>query len=122
MKLKRTTLDKLFSQYIRARANWRCERCGNKPAKRGLHTHHHIRRRNHSVRWDPDNCFALCYGCHQYLSEHPEEDRQFAMSKLGDDRYQMLRARANIVTKPDMEAIRLWLEQELQNLGQNEGD
>lgn len=67
MKLKMTPADKLFSRCVRERANWACERCGNTPDPQGLHCSHYIGRGNWSVRFDPDNAFAHCYGCHMKL-------------------------------------------------------
>jgi len=113
MRIKIDPLDALFSKYIRMKAHWKCERCGNTPARRGLHCHHFERRRKQSTRFDPDNCLSLCLGCHQFFGENREEEELFMINKLGADRFNMLRARARTPQKPDRQAIRLWLKEEL---------
>jgi hypothetical protein len=66
--VKITAADKWFSKCVRQRANWCCERCGNdfthKPG--GLDCSHHHGRRNWSIRFNPLNAEALCYGCHSH--------------------------------------------------------
>lgn len=66
--IKRTEADKAFSLCVRARAGFRCERCGNHydPTNAALHASHHHRRGQWGVRFDPDNAEALCYGCHSH--------------------------------------------------------
>lgn len=63
-----TPADKAFSNFIRSRANWCCERCGTQyePNTRGLQCSHHFSRRYYNIRYDPDNAVALCYNCHVY--------------------------------------------------------
>lgn len=79
-------LDKLFSYFIRERANWTCQKCGhrfpeeyNEKGQRkaaGLHTAHWKGRRLYRTRWDIYNADALCYGCHSayghsiWMEEH----------------------------------------------------
>lgn len=64
--IKRTPADAAFSLCIRERSNWRCERCGKQHDEKsqGLHCSHHHGRGNWSVRFEPMNAEALCYGCH----------------------------------------------------------
>lgn len=116
MKIQISRLDRKFSLYIRTRANWTCERCGGRytPPTNALHCSHFWGRARKKVRFDPDNAFAHCYGCHAYLGAHPEEFRRWAMSKLGIDRYNALMLRANTLSsKPDYDLIEIWLDQEL---------
>ena len=116
MKIKINPLDKLMSDYIRARAGWKCERCGNVPDRRGLHCHHYHRRRKQSVRYDPDNCLSLCLGCHQFFGENRNEEEVFMLRKLGQYRLDMLNSRARRIGKPDKEAIKIWLQIEIKKL------
>ena len=64
----RSEADAAFSDYIRARAGYRCERCGTSyPAKSaGLQCSHHFSRRHWAIRFHPDNAAALCHHCHNY--------------------------------------------------------
>lgn len=52
--------DTLFSEYIRKRDK-RCLRCGKTTS---LQCAHIIGRRNHRLRYDPQNAITLCYACH----------------------------------------------------------
>jgi len=123
MKIKRDSLDTLMSNYIRARAGWKCERCGNMPDRRGLHCHHYHRRRKQSVRYDPDNCLSLCLGCHQFFGENRNEEEAFMLRKLGQRGLDMLNSRARTPARYlDREAIKIWLTQEIEKLkGENNG-
>lgn len=97
MTIKINTEDRWFSLYIRARDNWKCQRCGRqyKPyvagednsSLAGLHNAHCFGRGSHSTRWDEDNCMALCYGCHRYIDANPDEKMELFKEKLGEDRY-----------------------------------
>lgn len=63
-----TAADLAFSDYIRARANYCCERCGKQYPKKStaLQCSHHFSRRFYSIRYHPDNAAALCHHCHNY--------------------------------------------------------
>lgn len=95
--VKIKTVDKYFSRCIRERNNWTCERCGSKHETNsmGLHCSHFHGRGKWATRFDPDNCFSLCYGCHSYLGGHPEEHRRFAEARLGAGMIQILQERVN---------------------------
>lgn len=56
----RSEADAAFSDYIRARAGYRCERCGKqyKAKSNGLQCSHHFSRRHYNIRFDPDNAAA----------------------------------------------------------------
>jgi Zn finger protein HypA/HybF involved in hydrogenase expression len=67
--IKRTPADDAFSKCVRERANWTCERCGRyfpEGSRGGLDCSHHHSRGNWSIRFDPLNAEALCYGCHSH--------------------------------------------------------
>lgn len=86
--IKRTKYDDIFSKLVRERADFQCEYCGkdyrNRP--QGLHCSHLQGRRSKSTRWHPDNAFAHCYACHQYLGANPAEYSLWAQNELGEDR------------------------------------
>lgn len=56
----RKRADHLFSEYIRKR-DGKCLRCGKTDT---LQCAHIIGRRNHHLRYDPQNAITLCYACH----------------------------------------------------------
>ena len=129
---KYAALDNLFSRYIRTqtiREYGGCARCltpkhdvykedGTKyPAWKQLQTAHFWGRRNTNVRFDPDNAIGLCGACHLYFHAHPLEFVEFFKARLGEQAFDLLRARANEVGRPDKKAIELWLKKELKEMG-----
>jgi 5-methylcytosine-specific restriction endonuclease McrA len=91
LKIRITRLDKLFSQVIRARDK-KCQRCGT---TNGLQCAHTFSRRNKSVRWDPENAQALCYGCHLFWAHsEPILFTAWIKKRLGPKRFKALQRRA----------------------------
>ena len=96
--MKRTPLDAAFSDCVRERSNWTCERChkiytdGQLRGKAaGLHCSHYFGRGSGSLmRHYGENCFAHCHGCHQYLSSRPHAFALWVRGQLGDTRYDEL--------------------------------
>ncbi len=117
-RLKRSKADILFSNYIRARANWTCERCHTQysPPTSGLHCSHFFGRSNKAVRWDTDNASALCWGCHQRLGSQPVEHTEFFIKRLGQKKYDALVLRAHIPTKIDQKLVVIQLEMLLKEI------
>jgi|TARA_R100001530_G_C4321425_1_gene155944 hypothetical protein len=79
-RIKRTWTDTLFSNYIRERADWKCQhpKCdkefdkNNGKESRKLHCCHIGYGRGHiPTRWNEYNCLALCSGCHLWIDSHP---------------------------------------------------
>jgi len=111
--MKRTPADKDFSNYIRARDNWTCQRCGSKfkdedgnviPGKslQGLHCSHYHSRGINSVRLEPDNCVALCHGCHRHFDIRDQKAHtEFMIRRLGQDRYDTLLLQRHSYKKKD---------------------
>lgn len=113
MKIKIRRADKVFSEYIRSRDNWTCQRCQKKypEGSQGLHCSHYWSRRNESTRFEPDNCIALCYGCHMLWGHGDERDlyKMFMINKLGLKRFKTLDVQAHTYQKKDDKKILLWL-------------
>lgn len=96
--IKIKAADKWFSLCIRERANWTCERCGTKcpdDRRMGLHCSHYHGRGKWSTRYDPDNCRALCYGCHSYVGGNPTIHRREMIERLGAGLYNLLLEKSN---------------------------
>ena len=96
--MKRSKWDKVFSDAVRVRDRWTCQRCSRyypEGKRQGLHCSHFYGRAKYSTRFDFDNAEALCYGCHQYLGSHPEEHRKHKMIKIGKIKYNRLMLRSN---------------------------
>ena len=80
-------LDKLWSELVKIRANNRCERCGKTTY---LQSHHHFSRSILRLRFDVDNGFCLCAGCHTMSSNFsahltPALFCEWASEKRGED-------------------------------------
>jgi len=112
LKIKLTNLDRLFSKYIRARDQY-CQRCGS---PRSLQCSHFWGRAKKSVRFDEENCIALCFGCHAFLGAHPALHRDFFLERLGQERYDLLEARAYQVGKPDVAALTLYYNSKIEEV------
>mgnify|MGYP003666633274 FL=1 len=93
--IKINMADKWFSKCVRRRNNWTCERCNAVYGESysGLHCSHYFGRRSYSTRYDADNAFAHCYGCHQYLGSNPDLFQIWVKSMLGETRLDQLRQR-----------------------------
>jgi hypothetical protein len=73
-KIKRTTADGHFSNCVRIRAKWKCQRCETDYTDRnrqGLQCSHLIGRGHYAVRYDPANALSLCTRCHHDMTAHP---------------------------------------------------
>ena len=120
-RLKRSKADKLFSDYIRHRDHWECQRCGKKyePPTSYLHAAHFYGRGGKSTRFDPENVVALCGtigfpgGCHGYFGSHPQEFKEFMAKRLGSKKFDQLVIRAHTPQKIDEKLIEIWLKEEL---------
>ena len=102
--------DKLFSQYIRGCAKWKCEKCGRKCKVDGqtlyrLEASHYYSRRSEATRFDPDNVHALCFTCHQRMGGHTREEKseydEWMKEKLGKKGFILLKVRNNTYKKRD---------------------
>ena len=84
MAIKRTKWDAVFSDYIRYRDNWTCQRCrrGYPEKSQGLHCSHFYGRRSWATRIEPCNAMALCFGCHQHVSSFPVDHVDLWESKF----------------------------------------
>lgn len=106
-KLRPDKADTVFSVYIRTRDNWTCQRCSKvfTPPTMALHNSHFFGRARENTRFDPENCDALCYGCHQYWGSAGREDyRDFKIQQLSQHRFDELTLRSNSYRKKDRKA------------------
>lgn len=108
--IKLRPADRLFSDYIREKAKWRCEYCG-RLCKIGnewiykLEASHYISRGKETTRFDPQNVYALCFTCHKDLGGYTRDENGeydlWVKKKLGERDYRYLVLRANQVGKRD---------------------
>jgi len=116
--LKRTKADKLFSQFIRERAEWVCERCHVDCVDNHgyLDCSHFHSRAKKSVRFDPDNAAALCKKCHDYIGKNIIDHEMFFFKRLGLNGLNALSVRAGTPQKVDENLICQGLEIMLEEL------
>ena len=116
--IKLNKQDRWFSNYVREKAHWRCEKCG-KLCKIGtehifaLQASHYFSRSHWNVRYDPENVYALCAGCHRrmggYTTHGHGEYDIFVKNKLGKIKYNKLLLRAHQKGTKDPKLIDLYL-------------
>lgn len=82
----------LHSMVVRARAGYRCERCGKTSGQ--MQCAHIFSRRYTMTRTDEANAWCLCATCHRYLTENPLEHIEYAYATIGQARFLMLRDKA----------------------------
>ena len=98
--------DTLFSKIIRKRDPV-CVYCGKNPSK---HCAHVFSRRYLGTRWDSENAYGMCGGCHIFQAHvDPIEFHQFIIKRIGKDRYDRLRTISQMVKKVDLSLIKLGL-------------
>lgn len=123
-KIKILPADRLFSNYIREKADWKCEKCG-KLCKVGgewiakLEASHYFVRSHWNTRYDPSNVHALCFNCHKRMGEYKRsEDGEYDlwMKELLGDEYQKLKIRANTSGRRDDKLAGMFVKQLLKTL------
>jgi len=94
MAIKIDKYDKTTADYVKARDNYTCQRCGRAyplGERFGLHCSHFIGRAAKSTRYDERNCDALCYGCHSYFETHKATQyRDWKEKRLGKKEFKDL--------------------------------
>ena len=99
-------LDKLFSTYMRAKNEYRCEYCDNG----GRTENHHgvVHRRYMNTRYNEENCVCLCSGCHRLFSDFPRINNDFFIKRNGSDsleEIEILARSGKKVTLEELEAL-----------------
>ena len=94
-----TKLDKSWSEKVREYGM--CEKCHKLSP---LNAHHFYSRSVRSVRWDTENGFCLCVGCHTFSSHFsahktPAEFVEWAIERRGKEWYDSLKIRKNQTVK-----------------------
>lgn len=121
--------DKQFSNYIREKAGWACQKCG-KVCKVGdewigkLEASHYWSRDHENTRYDEENVYSLCFVCHKRMGGYKrEEDGEYDLwvkELLGEKGYKNLKIRANINSKRDDKLANMFVNQLLKELKQND--
>ena len=110
MQIKIRKADTLYSLWLRKERKYTCERCLKIYREgKGLQVSHFYGRRCESVRFDPENTDCLCFSCHQYFEEMPNDYREWKRVRIGEKAYKLLDFRAHQIGKRDDEKIIMWL-------------
>lgn len=117
-KVKIDAADKAFSLWVRTRDKWTCQRCGRKyvPPTNSLQCSHFQGRGKEATRFEPLNCDALCYGCHQYFTAHPAEHYAWQVMRKGQDIVDRLVLQSNTYKKKERRLEALYWRQELDKM------
>jgi len=119
MKIKVSALDRLFSQYVRARAGHRCEYSGVSVGI--MDCAHVLSRRFVHTRWDPRNAVCLSRGWHMHFTVRPHDWADWTRKHLGADTIaalQELAACNDTLTDADRIAIGEDLIRRIRELGE----
>lgn len=118
MKIKLDKADRVFSEYIRTRDNWTCQRCNNHytPPTSALHCSHFQGRGKEATRFDEQNADALCYGCHMYFTANPAEHYAWQVQRKGQKTVDLLVLRSNTYQKKDRQMAYLYWKERLRLL------
>lgn len=119
MKIKVSALDRLFSQYVRARAGYRSEYSGG--VGELMDCAHVLSRRFVHTRWDPRNAVCLTRAEHMRFTERPHEWADWTRRYLGSDTVaalQELAACNDTLTDADRIAIGEDLMRRIRELGE----
>ena len=119
-KAKIDRADKLFSLYVRTKANWSCERCGKQyqPPTSALHCSHFKGRAKESTRFMLENANAICFGCHRYFTSQPDEHYAWQIETKGQKIVDQVILTGSLYKKKDrkLEAM-YWKQRLLEDFG-----
>lgn len=113
--IKRNRADIIFSNYIREKAAWKCQRCGKICKVDGvsvasLQASHYWVRNHWNVRYDERNVTPLCATCHDRMGEYQRDENGeydlWMKDRLGEEVYKQLKLDANTTAHRD---AKLWL-------------
>lgn len=118
MAIKIDKADKVFSEYIRTRDKWTCQRCGTKytPPTTALHCSHFQGRGKEATRFDDENADALCWGCHRYFTSYPAEHYLWQVKRKGQKTVDLIILRSNQYHKKDRTLAYLYWKKRLEEL------
>lgn len=132
--LRRSPADKYFSDIVREKADYKCERCFSefeRPTKE-LHCSHYHSRAKKSVRFDFSNAAALCAKCHYHFDERMrpfeklddfvrrrKEHEEFMIKRIGKKEFDLLELRAATPQKVDEKSLVIAFKEQLKRLKEN---
>jgi hypothetical protein len=103
--------DELWSKIVRSKGE--CARCGSRTKQ--LNSAHIISRVYRQTRWDLDNGLCLCVGCHFWNHQNPIEFTHWVEDKLGIEKVDALRKKAQVIGKVDVDEVFSYLQEAYNN-------
>ena len=104
-KVKIDKADKIFADYVKKKADYKCAYCGKDCSEnpRGLHLSHYWGRGHEAGRFDLENCDALCAYHHSFLGHGEGRDiyKTFKIKQLGQKKFKLMDARDHGYCKKD---------------------
>lgn len=94
----REECDTLCGRITKVERGGRCENCGT-TRRKALQWAHGFSRRYMSTRYDSENVFSLCAGCHKTFTHNQIAWSAWMRSSLGEARYQALEIRAQLLVR-----------------------
>lgn len=124
MKVKLRRADKLFTELVRKKFNFTCQRCGRVYTSgvdnlANLGVSHYWSRRREATRFDLDNVTLLCnFPCHTGEDGWEGEKKSggyydYMVKRLGQKGFELLEFRAHQYQKRDDVLIIMWIKDEL---------
>lgn len=114
MRIRIDPLDREFSKMVRLKKPL-CEVCAKHPSSQ---VHHFKGRRHQNTRYDEENCWAVCFGCHRRFEEDPSWAVAQQQKRLGKD-YDAFIMRANMIkkrTSSDKKVLTAWIKNEIERI------
>jgi len=112
-------LDKIFSEYIRARDKYKCITCGATKETHIIQCGHLFSRQCHSTRWDESNAHAQCAGCNYRHEFDFEQFRRAWIDRHSAAEYDKLYAKFSGHTKftnSELEAMIGYYQKKIQEI------
>ena len=114
-------LDKIFSEYIRARDNYRCFTCGQvgSSADGIMQCGHLFSRVNYVTRWDEYNSNCQCRSCNMIHEYNPHIYTIAFIDEFGLEKYKELDFKHNQsfkISTPDLITMAEYYKQKLKEL------
>ena len=110
------TLDRLFSEIIRLRANGFCEHCNLWYKYEGINPSYYFGRASKNLRWDENNVQGLCNNCHMLFTWHKSLYTSWLVNRIGIERFDKLVLTNNTIQKLDYNTIKAQLQERLKEL------
>lgn len=103
----KSSLDAIFSTYIRTKYGKTCYTCGGTGT---LQCGHFISRSYLATRWDENNCRPCCVGCNIFGHGNLLEFEERLKLELGDEYVEAMKKKRKILFKP----TRVWYNERIQ--------